>query len=58
MVSKGIKMCKQGTAGNSKHITLMMPQKPVIIRRHESSKRQREVMASYTTGSSTTVSMM
>jgi hypothetical protein len=51
-------MRKQGTAGDSKHITLMMPQKLVIIRRRESNKRQREVMASYTMGSSTTVSMM
>jgi len=58
MVSKGIKMCKQGTVGDSKHVTLMMPQKLLIIRRCESSKRQREVMASYIMGSSTTVSMM
>jgi hypothetical protein len=58
MVSKGTKMRKQGTAGKSKHVTLMMPQKLKIIKRRESSKTQREVMASYAMGSLTTVSMM
>ena len=53
MVSKDTKICKQGTAGKRKHATLMMPQKLNIIRRFESGKRQREVMASYNMGSST-----
>jgi len=53
MVSKDTKIHKQGTAVKSKHVTLRMPQKLKIIRRCESGKRQREVMASYNMGSST-----
>lgn len=53
MVSKDTKMHKQGNVGKSKHATLMMPQKLKIIRRCESGKRQREVMAFYNMGSST-----
>jgi hypothetical protein len=45
-------MCKQGTAGERKHINLMIPQKLEIIRKLESGESQREVMASYSVGSS------
>ena len=54
MVSKDTKMHKEGTAVKSKHVTSTMPQKLKIIRSCESGKRQREVMASYNMGSSTT----
>jgi transposase len=46
-------MSKQGTAGMQKYITLTIHQKLEIIRRHESGKSQRAVMASYNIGSST-----
>jgi hypothetical protein len=46
-------MSKQGTAGNRKHTTFMSPLKLETIRRSESGKIQRVVMASYTIGSST-----
>jgi len=44
-------MSEQGTAGNRKCITLMVPQKLERTRRPESGKSQRLVMASYKTGS-------
>jgi hypothetical protein len=54
MALKGPKISTQGTAGKSKHVTLTIPQKLEIIRRPECGKSQREVTASYNTGSSTT----
>jgi len=53
MASKCLKMSKQGTAGKRKYITFTSPQKLETIRRFESGKSQSEIMASYTTGSST-----
>ena len=41
------KMSKQYSAGKSKHIPLTVPQKSHIIRKLESDKSQRQVMASY-----------
>jgi hypothetical protein len=52
MASQHPKMSKQGTAGKRKCVNCMIPQKLEIIRRHDSGKRQREVVASYDTGSS------
>ena len=54
MASKDPKMSKQGTAGKRKHVTLLIPQKLQIIARFESGKSQKEVMASYKSGMSTT----
>jgi hypothetical protein len=53
MASKGPKISKQGTAGNRNLATLTIPQKLEIIRKPECGTSQREVMASYNTGSST-----
>jgi len=47
MASKDPKMSTQGTAGNRKHVTLMIPHKLEIIAGLESGKSQKEVMASY-----------
>jgi hypothetical protein len=46
-------MSKQGTASKRMCLTLKILQKLKIIRRLESGSNQREVMASYYTGSST-----
>ena len=46
-------MCKQGTAGQRKHINLMIAQKLERIWKLESVENQREVMALYNIGSST-----
>jgi hypothetical protein len=54
-LAKYPKMCKQGTAGKRKHVTLTVPQKLEIIRRLENSESQREVMASYDIGFSSMV---
>jgi len=53
MASKDPKMSKQGTADKKKEVTLMIHQKLEIIMRTESGKRQREVMASNSSGLST-----
>jgi len=53
MASKDPKMSTQGTAGNRKHVTLMIPHKLEIIAGLESGKSQKEVMASYKSGIST-----
>jgi hypothetical protein len=47
---KNPKMIKQGTDGKMKHVTIMIPDKPEIKARNESSKRKREVLASYSIG--------
>jgi hypothetical protein len=47
MASEYSEMSKQHTTGKSKHIPLTVPQHSSIIRRLESSKSQRQVMASY-----------
>jgi hypothetical protein len=44
MASEDPKLSKQGTADKKKHVTLMIPQKPEIIRRLESDDSQREVV--------------
>lgn len=51
MASYNPKMSIEGTAGKQKCVTLN-PQKLEIIKRHESGKNQREIMASYSFGSS------
>ena len=50
MASIDPKMSKQGTVGNRKHVTLMIPYKLQMIARLESGKSQKEVMASYKRG--------
>jgi hypothetical protein len=55
MASKHPKTSKQGTADKRKYVTLTIPQKLEIIRRPETGKSQRELMASYNTGSSTII---
>lgn len=47
-------MSKQYSAGKSKHIPLTVLQKSLIIRKLESDKSQRQVMASYNVWLSTT----
>jgi hypothetical protein len=51
MASKDTRMSKQGTAGKRKHVTI--PQKIEIIRRLESGKSKRGVVASCIIGSLT-----
>ena len=51
MASKDPKRSKQCAAGKKKHLTLMIPQKPEIIRRPESGNRCSLLMVSYNTGS-------
>ena len=46
VASKDPKISKQGTAGNWKHVTSMIPQKPEIIIRAESGENQWKVTAS------------
>jgi hypothetical protein len=46
-------MSKQGTASKRKCLTLKILEKCKIIRRLKGGRNQREVMASYNTGSST-----
>jgi hypothetical protein len=46
-------MGKQGTAGERKHVTLMIAQKLEIIRRLESSTSQNMFRAAYNVGLST-----
>ena len=41
MASRHPKVSKQGTAGKRKHVTLMIPQKPKIIRRLASDDSHR-----------------
>jgi hypothetical protein len=53
MASKDPQISKHGTAGNWKHVTLMIPQKLEITKRLESGESRSVVMASYKTGSST-----
>jgi hypothetical protein len=47
------KPLKQGTAGKTKHVPVMIPDKPEIKVRHERGKRKREAMASHSIGLST-----
>jgi len=49
-------MSIEGTAGKQKCVTLN-PQKIEIIKQHESGKNEREIMASYSCGSSTVSDM-
>ena len=51
MASYNPKRSIEGTAGKQKCVTLN-PQKLEIIKMHESGKNQREIMASYSFGSS------
>jgi len=51
-------MGKLGTAANRIHVTLMIPQELEIIRRLESGKSQKEVVASYNIDSSTVDDIM
>jgi hypothetical protein len=51
MASKDPQRSKQCAAGKKKHLTLMIPQKPEIIRRPESGNRCSLLMVSYNTGS-------
>jgi hypothetical protein len=51
-------MGKEGTDGERKHVTLMIPQKLEIIRRLESSTRQNMFRASYNVGLSIVYDIM
>jgi hypothetical protein len=44
IASEDPKLSKQGTVDKKKYVTLMIPQKPEIIRRLESDESQREVV--------------
>jgi len=52
MASKDPKVSKQGTAGERKHVTLMIPYTLKVIRMLETGKSCIVVMASYSIGSS------
>jgi len=47
MASKDPNMCKQVSAGNKKHVTLMILRELYVIGRLNSGKSRREVMASH-----------
>jgi GTP-binding protein EngB required for normal cell division len=47
MASKDPNMCKQVSAGKTKHVTLTILQEIYVIGRLNSGKSQREVMASH-----------
>jgi hypothetical protein len=49
VASKDPKMSKQGTADKRKHVTLTIPQKPEIIRKLESGKKNEETLQLHTT---------
>ena len=51
MASKDPKMSKQATDGKMKHATLTISQKLETIRKLDTGKSQRQVMASYNTAS-------
>jgi hypothetical protein len=53
MASKDAKMSKKATAGKTKHVTLMSPQKHEIIRRLENSESCNVIIVAYNIGSST-----
>jgi hypothetical protein len=47
MVSKDPNLCKQVSAGKTKHVTLMILQELYVTGRLNTGKSQREIMASH-----------